>query len=47
MGAMTTDGVSVGANVDVRDKEPLLATAEGDMLEDPNSELPGTELDLP
>lgn len=47
MGDMTTDGASVGVNVEVRDAEPLLATAEGEMLADPMAELPGTELDLP
>lgn len=45
MGEMTTEGVSVGAIVEVKDKDALLA--DGDILADPNCELPGTELDLP
>jgi len=44
---MTTDGVSVVGIVDDKEADPLLATADGDILADPNIELPGTELDLP
>lgn len=47
MGFITTDGVSVGVSVEVSDKDPLLVTAEGDILADPRRELPNTELDLP
>jgi len=44
---MTTEGVSVVGMLDDREADPLLATADGDMLADPSTELPGTELDLP
>ena len=47
MGEMTTEGGSVVATDDAKDADPRLATAEGEMLADPNRELPGTELDLP
>merc|ERR1719225_288914 len=32
--------------LDDREADPLLATADGDMLADPSTELPGTELEL-